>query len=158
MSSTEKSIEVNVPVSTAYNQWTQFEDFPKFMEGIKEIKQVDDTHLHWHASIGGKDKEWDAEITEQVPDTRIAWRSTTGTRNDGIVTFHRLSDNSTRVIVHMTYEPEGMMENAGDAMGLLDRRVQGDLERFKNFLESRGHETGAWRGSVNQGQTDRPSH
>lgn len=157
MSSTEKSIEVNVPVSTAYNQWTQFEDFPKFMEGIKSIQQIDDTHLHWKASIGGKDKEWDAEITEQVPDTRIAWRSTTGTRNDGIVTFHRLSDTSCRVIVHMTYEPEGMMESAGDALGLLERRVQGDLKRFKDFLESRGHETGAWRGSVGQGQTNRPS-
>ena len=156
MSCTGKSIEVNVPVSTAYNQWTQFEDFPKFMEGVKEIRQVDDTHLHWKASIGGKDKEWDAEISDQQPDTRIAWRSTSGTRNDGIVTFHRLTDNSTRVIVHMTYEPEGMMESAGDAMGLLERRVQGDLERFKEFLESRGHETGAWRGTVQGGRTTQP--
>lgn len=156
MSSTEKSIEVNVPVSTAYNQWTQFEDFPKFMEGVKEVRQLDDTHLHWSASVGGKDKEWDAEITEQVPDSRIAWRSTTGTRNDGIVTFSQGAADTTRVTVQMTYEPEGMMESAGDAMGLLDRRVQGDLERFKEFLESRGHETGAWRGSVNQGQANQP--
>jgi uncharacterized membrane protein len=156
MSSTEKSIEVNVPVSAAYNQWTQFEDFPKFMEGIQEVKQLDDTHLHWRASIGGKDKEWDAEITEQEPDTRIAWRSTTGTRNDGIVTFHKIDADKTRVIVHMDYEPEGMVESAGDAVGVLGRRVQGDLERFKDFLESRGRETGAWRGSVHGGQTDQP--
>lgn len=153
MSSTEKSIEVNCPVSTAYNQWTQFEDFPKFMEGIEEIKQLDDTHLHWRANIGGKEKEWDAEITEQVPDSRIAWRSTTGTRNDGMVSFTRLSEDSTRVTVNMTYEPEGMLESAGDAVGVLGRRVQGDLERFKEFLESRGHETGAWRGAVHGGQT-----
>jgi uncharacterized membrane protein len=157
MSSTEKSIEINVPVSAAYNQWTQFEDFPKFMEGIQEVKQLDDTHLHWKASIGGKDKEWDAEITEQTPDTRIAWRSTTGTRNDGIVTFHKVDENTTRVIVHMDYEPEGMVESAGDAVGVLGSRVQGDLERFKEFLESRGHETGAWRGSVHGGQTDQSS-
>lgn len=153
MSSTEKSIEVQVPVSTAYNQWTQFEDFPKFMEGVKQVRQLDDTHLQWRASVGGKDKEWNAEITEQQPDTRISWRSTSGARNDGIVTFHPLSDNSTRISVHMTYEPEGMIESAGDAMGMLERRVQGDLERFKEFLESRGHETGAWRGSVSQGQS-----
>lgn len=159
MSATEKSIEVNVPVSTAYNQWTQFEDFPKFMEGIEEVKQLDDTHLHWRAKIGGKEKEWKAEITEQIPDSRIAWRSTTGTRNDGMVSFTRLSDDTTRVTVNMTYEPEGMVESAGDAVGVLGRRVQGDLERFKDFLESRGHETGAWRGSVQGGQTSqRPTN
>ena len=152
MSSTEKSIEINVPVSTAYNQWTQFEDFPKFMDGIKEVKQLDDTHVHWRASIGGKEKEWDAEITEQIPDSRIAWRSTTGSRNDGIVTFHKLSETTTRVVVHLDYEPEGAMESAGDSMGVVDKRVEGDLERFKEFLESRGHETGAWRGAVDQGQ------
>src|SRR4030081_543818 len=106
MATLEKSIEVNAPVSTAYNQWTQFEDFPKFMEGVKEVRQLDDTHVHWHAEIAGKDKEWDAEITEQIPDQRIAWRSTTGTPNSGIVTFEKISDDKTRITLRMDYEPE----------------------------------------------------
>jgi uncharacterized membrane protein len=152
MSMTEKSIEVNVPVSTAYNQWTQFESFPQFMEGIKEVRQLDDTHLHWSAQVSGKHKEWDAEITEQVPDQRIAWRSTTGTRNGGVVTFHRIDDNTTRIMVQMEYEPEGATENVGDAVGVFSSRVKGDLERFKEFMESRGHETGAWRGTVQEGR------
>lgn len=151
MSAVEKSIEVNVPVTTAYNQWTQFEDFPKFMEGIAEVRQLDDTHLHWVADIAGKRKEWQAEITEQIPDQRIAWRSTTGARNGGVVTFHRISDTATRVTVNMEYDPEGVVENIGDAVGVFSHRVQGDLERFKEFLEARGHETGAWRGSVPPG-------
>jgi uncharacterized membrane protein len=153
MSTVEKSIQVNVPVSTAYNQWTQFEDFPKFMEGITEVRQLDDTHLHWSADIAGKHKEWDAEITEQIPDKRIAWRSTTGAQNAGVVTFHRISDDTTRIMLQMDYDPEGVAENVGDAVGVFSRRVEGDLERFKEFLELRGHETGAWRGSVDQGQT-----
>jgi len=152
MSTVEKSIVVNVPVSAAYNQWTQFEDFPKFMEGVEEVTQIDDTHLHWHASIGGVDKEWDAEITEQLPDQRIAWRSVGGAPNSGVVSFQELSENSTRVTVRMQYEPEGVIENAGDAVGVLSSRVEGDLERFKDFLESRGQETGAWRGTVLPGQ------
>lgn len=153
MSTVEKSIDVNVPVRTAYNQWTQFEDFPKFMDGIVEVRQLDDTHLHWCAEIGGKRKEWDAEITEQIPDQRIAWRSTSGTTNDGVVTFTRIDDDTTHIAVKMDYDPQGVTENVGDAAGVFSKRVQGDLERFKDFLESRGHETGAWRGSVQQGQT-----
>lgn len=148
MSATEQSIEVNVPVSTAYNQWTQFESFPEFMEGVEEVQQVDDTHLHWVADIGGMEKEWDAKITEQLPDERIAWRSTSGPRNDGIVTFHAVDDNTTRIEVQMDYEPEGAAEKAGDATGALTNRIKADLQRFKEFLESRGKETGAWRGKV----------
>lgn len=150
METVEKSIQVNVPATTAYNQWTQFEDFPKFMEGIKEVRQLDDTHLHWHAEVAGKDKEWDAQITEQIPDKRIAWRSTTGAPNGGVITFHRIDDNTTRIMVQMDYQPEGVVENVGDALGVFSRRVEGDLERFKDFIESRGQETGAWRGQVNQ--------
>ncbi|HEU4708716.1 MAG TPA: SRPBCC family protein [Methylophilaceae bacterium] len=152
MSTVEKSIEVNVPVSAAYNQWTQFEDFPKFMEGIEQVTQIDDTHLHWRASIGGVDKEWDAEITEQLPDERIAWRSVDGAPNSGVVSFQELSANSSRVTVRMQYEPQGVVESTGDAVGVLSHRVEGDLERFKDFLESRGQETGAWRGTVLPGQ------
>lgn len=150
MSTVEKSIEVNVPVRTAYNQWTQFEDFPLFMEGIVEVPQRDDTHLHWCADIGGKRKEWDAEITEQIPDKRIAWRSLGGAPNGGVVTFHRLSENTTRIMLQMDYDPEGVTENVGDALGVFSRRVSGDLARFRDFLESRGRETGAWRGQVSQ--------
>jgi uncharacterized membrane protein len=152
METVEKSIEVHVPVNTAYNQWTQFEDFPRFMEGIKEVRQLDDTHLHWRASVGGKDKEWDSEITEQVPDQRIAWRSTGGATNSGVVTFDRIDQDTTRILVEMDYDPEGVVENVGDAVGAVSRRVEGDLERFKEFIESRGQETGAWRGDVQQGQ------
>lgn len=152
MSTVEKSIEVNVPVSAAYNQWTQFEDFPKFMEGVEQVTQIDDTHLHWRASIGGVDKEWDAEITEQLPDERIAWRSVDGAPNSGVVSFQELSANSSRVTVRMQYEPQGVVESTGDAVGVLSHRVEGDLERFRDFLESRGQETGAWRGTVLPGQ------
>jgi uncharacterized membrane protein len=152
MATLEKSIEVNAPVNTAYNQWTQFEDFPKFMEGVKEVRQLDDTHVHWHAEIAGKDKEWDAEITEQIPDQRIAWRSMSGTPNSGVVTFEKISDDKTRITLRMDYEPEDVVEKAGDAAGVLSRRIEGDLQRFKEFIESRGQETGAWRGKVEQGQ------
>ncbi|HYD60834.1 MAG TPA: SRPBCC family protein [Noviherbaspirillum sp.] len=153
MSTVEKSIEVNVPVSAAYNQWTQFEEFPKFMEGVEEVRQLDNTHLHWCASVGGKRKEWDAEITEQIPDKRIAWRSTSGAQNAGVVDFHYIDPNTTRIMVQMDYDPEGVTENVGDAIGVVSNRVEGDLERFKEFIESRGQPTGAWRGSVQQGQT-----
>ncbi len=153
MSTVEKSIEVEVPVSTAYNQWTQIEDFPRFMEGVEEVRQLDDTHLHWRAKISGKEKEWDAEITEQIPDQRIAWRSTSGAANGGVVTFHRISDDRTRIMLQMDYDPEGIVENIGDAVGVFSRRVQGDLERFRDFLMTRGQETGAWRGTVDQGRT-----
>lgn len=153
MPTVDKSIEVNVPIHTAYNQWTQFEDFPQFMEGIKEVRQLDDTHLHWKASVGGKEEEWDAEITEQSPDQRIAWSSRSGARNGGVVTFHRISDEVTRIMLQIEYDPQSFTEKAGDALGLVSRRVEGDLQRFKEFIESRGSETGAWRGTVRQGQT-----
>jgi uncharacterized membrane protein len=148
MASVVESIDVRVPVSTAYNQWTQFEDFPHFMDGVKSVTQRDDTHLRWIAEIGGNEEEWDAEIVEQHPDERIAWRSITGAKNAGVVTFHRIDDDTTRVTLQMDVEPDGVVENVGTALGFLDRRVKGDLERFKEFIESRGSETGAWRGEV----------
>jgi uncharacterized membrane protein len=148
MSVIEKSIEINVPVRAAYNQWTQFEEFPKFMEGVTQVKQIDDKHLHWKADIGGKEKEWKAEITEQIPDERIAWTSRGGAINAGVVTFHRLSDSKSKVMLQMEYDPQGFVENVGDAIGVVTQRVQGDLERFKQYIENRGQETGAWRGTV----------
>jgi uncharacterized membrane protein len=148
MSTIEESIDVRVPVSTAYNQWTQFEEFPRFMEGVERVAQLDDTRLHWAAEIAGQRREWDAEITEQRPDERIAWTSTEGARNAGVVTFHRLSDDTTRVMLQLEYEPEGVVESAGDVLGVVRRRAKGDLERFKEMIESRGQESGAWRGEV----------
>jgi uncharacterized membrane protein len=148
MSTIERAIEVQVPASTAYNQWTQFEEFPRFMEGVEKVQQVDDRHLHWRAKIGGATREWNAEITEQIPDKRIAWCSTSGAKNAGVVTFHRLSDETSRVMLQLEYEPQGLAEKAGVLIGVLGRRVQGDLERFKTFIEERGAETGAWRGEV----------
>ena len=150
MQSIEASIEVEVPVSTAYNQWTQFEEFPRFMEGVDEVKQLDDTHLHWKASFGGKEHEWDAEITEQTPDQRIAWTSTDGKSNAGVVTFHKLDDNRSKIMLQLDWESEGMLEALGAAVGSDDRRVKGDLARFKELIESRGVESGAWRGEVEQ--------
>jgi uncharacterized membrane protein len=148
MSTIEKSIEVNVPVRTAYNQWTQFEEFPRFMAGVKDVKQLDDRQLHWKAEISGLEKEWDAEIIEQTPDQRIAWTSRGGFMNGGVVTFHRLSDARSMVMLQMWYDPQGFLENTGDALGIVSSRIQGDLERFKEFIEQRGHETGSWRGQV----------
>jgi uncharacterized membrane protein len=148
MSTVTKSVDVNVPIQTAYNQWTQFEEFPRFMEGVKSVTQTDDTHLHWIAEIAGKEKEWDAEITEQHPDERVAWNSTSGAPNAGVVTFHRLDDSTTRVTLQMDVEPEGVIENVGEWAGFLDRRVQGDMDRFKEYIEGRGVESGAWRGEV----------
>jgi uncharacterized membrane protein len=148
MASVEKTIDVRVPVSAAYNQWTQFEEFPRFMEGVKRVKQVADDRLHWEVSIGGKDEEWDARITEQDPDQRIAWTSTGGARNAGVVTFHKLEPEVTRVALQIEYEPEGALESIGDAIGVVGRRIEGDLERFKEFIEDRGRETGGWRGEI----------
>jgi uncharacterized membrane protein len=153
MSTITKSIDVNVPVRTAYDQWTQFESFPEFMDGVEFVQQIDDTHLHWRANVNGKETEWDAVITEQIPDERVAWRSTTGQPNSGVVTFHRLGDDLTRVTLQMEWEPEGVTESVGAALGFDDRQVQGDLERFKQFIESRGAPTGAWRGQVSQTHT-----
>jgi uncharacterized membrane protein len=148
MSVIEKSIEINVPVRAAYNQWTQFEEFPRFMEGVKQVKQIDDKHLYWIADIGGKEKEWNAEITEQVPDQRIAWTSREGAWNGGVVIFHRLSDAKSKVMLQMEYDPQGFVENVGDVIGVVSQRIQGDLERFKAYIETRGQETGAWRGTI----------
>lgn len=157
MASIEKSIEINLPVNTVYNQWTQFEDFPRFMEGVKEVRQIDDKRLHWRAEIAGKDEEWDAEILEQVPDQRIAWRSLGGAKNAGMVSFRRLDANRTNVTLRIDYDPEGFVENVGSALGLVSGRVEGDLERFKSFVESRGRESGAWRGEIRGGRvTDQP--
>jgi uncharacterized membrane protein len=153
MGTYEQSIDVSVPVRTAYNQWTQFEEFPRFMEGVEEVKQLDDTHLLWVAEIGGQRREWKAEIAEQRPDERIAWRSMEGLTHAGVVTFHRLGDAQTRVMLQMEYEPEGAVEKAGDAAGVVGSRIKGDLQRYKEFIESRGRETGAWRGEVPQDAT-----
>jgi uncharacterized membrane protein len=152
MSTVEKSIDVDVPVRTAYNQWTQFESFPQFMEGVDRIDQTSDTMTHWLTSIGGVTREFDAEITEQHPDERIAWTSVDGPKNAGVVTFHRLGDDKTRIMLQMDFEPEGVVENVGDKLGIVGRRAEGDLKRFKEFIEGRGTETGAWRGDV-----DRPT-
>ncbi|HXV57073.1 MAG TPA: SRPBCC family protein [Gaiellaceae bacterium] len=152
MSTIEKQIEVEVPVRTSYNQWTQFEEFPRFMEGVKSVSQLDDTHLRWVAEAGGQEHAWTAEISEQRPDERVAWKAVEGHGNAGVVTFHRLDDMSTRVTVQMEHETEGMMETLGSALGADSRRVKGDLERFKELVESRGVESGAWRGEVEQGQ------
>ena len=148
MANIEKSIDVEVPVRTAYNQWTQFEEFPSFMEGVTAVTQLDDRRLRWQANIGGKDKEWTSEITEQRPDERVAWKSTSGAKNAGVVTFHRLADRKTRVMLQVEYDPEGVVENVGDAVGLVTSRVGRDLARFKDYIESRQRETGAWRGEV----------
>jgi len=153
MSKIEESIEVEVPVRTAYNQWTQFEEFPQFMEGVERIVQLGDTHVHWVAEIAGRRKEWEAEITEQTPDQRVAWKATDGTDNAGVVTFHKLDDGVTQVMVQMDYETDGAVEAVGDALGLATRRVKGDLQRFKELIESRGQESGAWRGEVAQDPT-----
>ena len=144
----EKSVEVHVPVRTAYNQWTQFEEFPNFMEGVTQVQQLDSTHLNWKAQIAGKEKKWNAVITEQHPDERIAWKSTDGAKNAGVVTFHRLSDQTSKIMLQMDYEPEGVVETVGDAIGDVSLRVEGDLTRFKEFIETRGRESGAWRGEV----------
>ena len=150
MSNIEQSIEVNVPVRAAYNQWTQFEDFPHFMEGVEKVNQIDDVNLHWVAEILGQHREWDAKITEQLPDERIAWRNVDGATNAGVVTFHRLDENRTKVMLQMEFDPDGFAEKAADALGLVKSRTKGDLERFKTFIEERGSETGAWRGEVEQ--------
>ena len=151
MSQITESIDVDVPVRTAYDQWTQFEEFPLFMEGVEKVEQLDDTRIAWTAEIGGIKKHWTAEITEQLPDERVAWHAVEGAKNAGVVTFHRLDDRKTRVTLQLEVEPEGPVESIGDALGLVGRQAKGDMERFKTFIESRGTETGAWRGTVEQG-------
>jgi uncharacterized membrane protein len=144
----EESIEVEVPVTTAYNQWTQFESFPRFMDGVERVEQKDDKRLHWVAEIGGEKREWEAEITEQHPDHRVAWKALDQYGPNGVVTFHKLDDSRSKVMVQMEYEPEGVKESVGSVVGFDSRRVKGDLESFKEFIESRGSETGAWRGEI----------
>jgi uncharacterized membrane protein len=148
MASIEKTIDVDVPVRTAYNQWTQFEQFPRFMEGVKEVRQLDDKHLHWHAEVMGKDVEWLAEITQQIPDERITWKSTSGAKNAGSIAFQPVAPERTRLTLRMEYEPHGAAETSGSGLGLVSMRVEGDLRRFKKFIEERGHETGQWRGEI----------
>jgi uncharacterized membrane protein len=148
LSSVSESIEVDVPVRTAYNQWTQFEDFPQFMSTVKEIKQLSDTRLRWCATVAGKEKEWEAEITEQIPDERIAWRSVSGVANEGVVTFQPLGDERTRITLEMTYLPETFAEEAADSFGAVKLQTKENLSKFKKLLEARGTESGAWRGTV----------
>ena len=149
----EKSVEVKAPVRAVYNQWTQFEEFPRFMEGVKTVKQLDDTTLEWTAEIAGVKRSWTAEITDQEPDQKVAWRSTSGAKNAGQVTFQPLGDNVTRITLQLEVEPEGPVETAGDALGFVERQAEGDLRRFKEFIEKRGASTGAWRGEVERGTT-----
>jgi uncharacterized membrane protein len=150
MSRVEQSIEIDVPVRTAYDQWTQFEEFPRFMDGVESVTQLDDTHLRWVAEIGGRRAEWTAEITEQHPDERVAWHAVDGRPNGGVVTFHRLEDQRCKIMVQMDFEPEGVVEKVGSALGSDERRVKADLERFKELIEGRATPTGAWRGEVDE--------
>jgi len=143
----EKSIEVECPLTTVYNQWTQFEEFPRFMKGVKQVTQLDDQRLHWEAEIGGKDKEWNARITDQIPDQLIAWQSEGEEYTSGVVKFAPVGPNRTRITLGFIYDPEGFVEKTGDALGIVSSRVENDLERFKEFIENRGQETGAWRGT-----------
>ncbi len=145
MARVKKSIELNVPVETAYNQWTQFEQFPRFMQAVRSVVQMDDRHLTWHARVGNREKYWDAEIQEQVPDQRIVWRSTEGATNAGQVSFLPLDPMHSRVTLQLSYTPEGMLEQAGSAMGFVSRQVSNDLQRFREFIESQPMETGAYR-------------
>jgi uncharacterized membrane protein len=145
-----QSVDVDVPVRTVYNQWTQFEEFPRFMEGVESIEQIDDRRLRWKVDIAGVDREFEAEITEQTPDQRVAWRSRTGVDQGGVVAFHALDDDHTRVTLQMTLEPEGVAEQVADKMGVVSARTKGDLKRFKEFIEERGAETGSWRGEIDR--------
>ena len=148
MSTVTESVDVQVPVTTAYNQWTQFESFPQFMGGVQQVRQLDDTHTHWVTKMAGVTREFDATITEQHPDERVAWKSENGPKQAGVVTFHKLDDNRTRITAQMDFEPEGIAEKAADRVGMIEGRVKDDMERFKQFIEGKGHETGAWRGDV----------
>ncbi|MEU8262107.1 SRPBCC family protein [Micromonospora sp. NPDC048999] len=152
MSDVVEYVDISVPIRTAYDQWTQFEEFPQFMQGVQEVRQLSDTMTHWTVEIAGVRREFDAEITEQLPDERVAWRSTEGSRQAGVVTFHRLDDRHTRVTLQLEFEPQGVVEQAGDKFGMVDRRAKNDLKLFKQFIERRGQETGAWRGTI-----DRPT-
>jgi uncharacterized membrane protein len=151
MARVEKSIVVEKPIRMVYDQWTQFEEFPRFMEGVEEVRQLDDKHLHWRAKIGGKVEEWDSEIVQQIPDQTIAWRHSGGAMNNGVVIFTPLDGERTDVTLAIEYDPKGFVEKVGDVLGVVSRRVEGDLERFKKFIEERGAETGGWRGEIKPG-------
>ena len=153
MAGIEQSIEVNVPVRVAYDQWTQFEEFPRFMAGVDQVRQIDDTRTHWVTEIAGVTREFDAEITEQTPDQRIAWKAVEGADHAGVVTFHKLADGKTKIMLQLDFEPDGLVEEAADKLGVVRHRTSGDLERFKEFIEARGRQTGAWRGEVEQDPT-----
>jgi uncharacterized membrane protein len=150
MTTIEKTIDVEAPISAVYNQWTQFEDFPQFMNGVESIAQLDDEHLHWKVSIAGVEREFDAEITEQHPDERVAWKSTDGPMHSGAVSFYRLSDDSTRVTLQIDWEPVGLAENAGALLQVDDVQVANDLKKFKDLIEAQGMESGAWRGDIDR--------
>lgn len=152
MSTVESDIDIELPISSVYDQWTQFETFPAFMSGVEEVTQLDDQHLHWRVSVGGAEREFDAEITEQKPDERIAWRSLSGPSHAGVVTFHRVDDSLTRVRVQLEWDPQGFVEKAGAALQLDDAQTARDLQMFKELIETNGFATGAWRGEI-----DRPS-
>jgi ribosome-associated toxin RatA of RatAB toxin-antitoxin module len=156
VSTIEKSIDVDVPVRAAYNQWTQFAEFPRFMEGVERVEQINDTMTHWVTRIGGVTREFDAQIVEQQPDKVVHWRSVKGPRNEGEVRFEPLDEDHTRITLNMHYEPEGVLEKAGDALHIVERRAEADLKRFKEFIEERGVETGAWRGDVDEGRAKTP--
>ena len=153
MASHEESITVERPVRTVYNQWTQFESFPQFMDGIEQVKQTDEKHMHWVAKVAGVEREFDTEITEQTPDQRIAWKSIRGTAQAGVVTFHRLDEGKTKVMLQMEIAPEGLVEKVGDMAGFVQRQVRSDLDRFKKFIENMPAEPGGWRGEVGQSAT-----
>lgn len=152
MREVDEEITVNAPLPNVYDQWTQFEDFPRFMKGVERVEQIDDTTLEWTAKIGGKEKSWRAKITEQRPKERILWKSTTGAETDGRLEFEEVNGDETRVRLFLRYDPEGVTENLGDVLGIVDQRVKGDLKRFKEFVEERGEPTGKWRGEVEAGQ------
>jgi uncharacterized membrane protein len=152
MSRITDHIDVDVPVTVAYDQWTQFESFPQFMEGVERVVQLDEKTLDWTASIAGKTKHWRAEIVQQEPDRLVSWRSLDGARNDGTVRFEALDAGTCRITLELDLEPDGPIEATGDALGFVSRRVKGDLERFREFIESRGEATGAWRGRIEDRQ------
>lgn len=150
MHTVSSDIDINAPIRSVYNQWTQFEDFPAFMWGVEDVKQVSDSILAWRVSVAGVNREFTTEITEQLPDERIAWKSTSGPQHAGVVTFHRLNDDETRVRLQLDWEPEGFVEHAGAILQLDDAQVRADLEKFSQLMNSNGFETGAWRGSIDR--------
>jgi uncharacterized membrane protein len=156
MARVEKTVEIERPLRMVYDQWTQFEDFPRFMDGVEEVVQLDDRTLHWRARIGGKTEEWTAEIVHQEPDQSIAWRHTHGAVNSGVVVFAPIDAERTRLTLALEYDPRSFIEKVGDILGVVSRRVEGDLERFKTFIEERATETGAWRGEIHPGDSHPP--